>query len=345
MKPNEIKEALSNWKVLVRNYQTPNISKATWQVINTFIPFLGICVLMYFSLDISYWLTLALGIVNSFFMVRIFIIQHDCGHQSFLPSETANNIIGRICAFFSFIPFRYWAKSHSFHHAHNAKLWEHQEIGDIWTMTVDEYRAASKGTRIWYRIYRSPLILFVIGPVYYLLVPSRLPLITMKGWTKERRSIWRTNIYLVLVYAILGYLIGYGTMLKIFGPILVMFSIIAIWFFYVQHQHNPNYKMPKDKWDYLIAAIKGSTYYKLPKLMHWLTGNIGFHHIHHLNSKIPNYNLARCHHENPVFDKIAVKMTFIESFKCAFHKLWDEEKQKMISFREFYRLEKMRSLA
>jgi len=343
MKQLEIKETFSNWREIVRNYQMPDTSKAIWQIVNTFVPFLGICALMYWSLDYSYWTTLALGILNSFLLVRIFIIQHDCGHQSFLDSKIANDIIGRICAFFSLIPYRYWAKSHSYHHAHNAQL-GHSDIGDVTTLTVEQYRNLSKWDRFKYRLYRSPLIMFTIGPVYYIVIHSRLPLISLKGWNKERASVLRTNIYLVLFYAILGYLIGYATLLKLYAPILVTFSIIAIWFFYVQHQHNPNYKQPKESWEYLMAAIKGSTYYKLPKVMHWLTGNIGFHHIHHLNSKIPNYNLAKCHKENPIFDELAVKMTFWESFTCLFNKLWDEEKDRMISFRQFYKLEKDRMM-
>ena len=344
MKQKEIQESLKNWREIVRNYQVPDTGKAIWQICNTFFPFIGICVLMYFSMDYSYLLTIALGLLNSFFLVRIFIIQHDCGHQSFLNSKLANNIIGRVCAFFSLIPYRYWAKSHSFHHAHNAQL-GFSDIGDITTLTVEEYRKLDKWGKFKYRLYRSPLIMFTIGPVYYLLIHSRLPLISLKGWKKERNSVLRTNLYLVLFYAILGYVIGYVTLLKISIPIIVIFSIIAIWFFYVQHQHNPNYKQPKDNWEYLLAAVKGSTYYKLPKFLHWLTGNIGFHHIHHLNSKIPNYNLAKCHKENPVFDKIAVKMTFFESFACVFNKLWDEERGRMISFSQFAKLEKVGSYA
>ncbi|MEM1321050.1 MAG: fatty acid desaturase [Bacteroidota bacterium] len=335
----EIKEALRNWQDMVRQYQIPNKRKAILQMISSFAPFLVLWVLMYLSLDYSYWLTLALGILNAFFLVRIFIIQHDCGHQSFLKSRKVNNAIGTICSFFSLIPYKYWARSHNFHHAHNGQF-ENRDIGDITTLTVNEYRQLSTIGKLKYRLYRSPLVMFLIGPVYYLLIHNRLPLIQFKGWSKERAALIRNNFYLLVIYTTLGFLIGWKAFLLVQAPIIVFFAVIAVWFFYVQHQHDPNYKQWKENWEYLLAAIRGSSYYKLPKVMHWLTGNIGYHHIHHLSSLIPNYNLARCNRENPLFEKYAYVMTFTDSLRCIFHKLWDEESQRMISFTEFNRMEK-----
>ncbi|MEM9918245.1 MAG: fatty acid desaturase [Bacteroidota bacterium] len=337
MQADQIKAALQNWQEIVRDYQKPNKVKAVIQLLNSFLPFIGIWILMYLSLSWSYWITLGLGVVNAFFMVRIFIIQHDCGHQSFLKSRKVNNAIGFFCSMFSLIPYRYWARSHNFHHAHNGQF-ENRDIGDITTLTVKEYQALSSWGQFKYRLYRSPLIMFLVGPVYYLLIHNRLPLIKFKGWSKERRSVVVSNYVYLAVYLTLGFLIGWKTFLLIQAPIIVFFAMIAIWFFYVQHQHDPNYKNWKENWEYLLAAIRGSSYYKLPKVMQWLTGNIGFHHIHHLSSLIPNYNLERCNKDNPVFEKHTTVLTFRSSLKCIFHKLWDEESQRMISFREYARI-------
>jgi len=314
-------------------------------MLTSFLPFLGLWVLMYFSLEWSYWITLGLAALNAFFLVRIFIIQHDCGHQSFFKSRKWNNAVGFVCSFFSFIPYKYWAKSHNFHHAHSGQL-EYRGIGDISTLTVKEFRELSKFGRFKYRLYRNPFSLFLIGPLYYMFVSQRLPIAGMQmGWKKVQWSQFFSNIYLILVFSLLIITLGWKKFFLVHVPIIVLFGIIAIWFFYVQHQHKETYKQWKENWEYLLAAIKGSSYYKLPKVFQWLSGNIGFHHIHHLSSFIPNYNLEKCNKENPIFEKYVTVLTFRESLKCMFNKLWDEEKERMISFREFYRLEKKRAFA
>ena len=176
------------------------------------------------------------------------------------------------------------------------------------------------------------------GPIWYILVHNRIPFYQHERLgTWPGRALLRHNLLLLVVYTAVGFLLGYEALVWVHLPILVAFGIIAVWFFYVQHQHETTYKAWKDKWEYIQAAIQGSTYYKLPKLFHWLTGNIGYHHIHHLNPLVPNYELARCHDENPVLDQVANKITFWESLKCVFNKLWDEEQQRMISFREYFR--------
>jgi omega-6 fatty acid desaturase (delta-12 desaturase) len=342
MQNTEIKEKLKNWAVTVQKYQTPSTKKAVIQIINTFVPFLALWVLMYFSLDWHYGITIGLAIINAFFMVRIFIIQHDCGHQSFFKSRRLNNIVGFGCSFFSSIPYKYWAKSHAFHHAHCGQLEEGvRDIGDIHIKTVAEFRSLSKRQQWMYRIYRSAPVMFVLGPLYYSLVPLRFPVITLKGWKKTRYSQVINNICVIGVYVLLAYLLGWDKFVLIHIPLLIGFFVIAVWFFYVQHQHEEAYKAWKENWEYLLAAVQGSTYYKLPKVFQWLTGNIGFHHIHHLSSKIPNYNLEMCNKENPIFEKYATTLTFFQSLKTVFNTLWDEEQQRMISFREFYRMEKM----
>lgn len=322
---------------LVKAYQLPDNKKATMQAITSFGPFLAIWVAMYLLMDVSMSATVLLGIVNAFFLVRIFIIQHDCGHQSFTASRKANDIIGQVCSFFTFIPYRYWAKSHNFHHGHNGLLWEHRDIGDVNLLTVNEFKALTKWEQFQYRVYRSFPVMFVIGPIWYILVHSRLPLIKIKGWEHARKALLRHNVILIAVCVAVAVLLGYEALLMVQLPILIAFGVIAIWFFYVQHQHETTYKQWKERWEYVKAAVEGSTYYKLPKLFHWLTGNIGYHHIHHLNPLVPSYQLPRVLKENPILDQMANKITFLESLKCIFNKLWDEDSQRMISFREFYR--------
>jgi acyl-lipid omega-6 desaturase (Delta-12 desaturase) len=325
---------------IVKAYQLPDPKKATIQVLNSFLPFVGIWIAMYLLLDVSIWLTMGLAVVNAFFLVRIFIIQHDCGHQSFTGSRKANNIIGQICSFLSFIPYQYWSKAHNFHHGHNGILWEHRDIGDIQTLTVKEYDALDKMGKFKYRIFRSFPVLFIIGPMAYIFINNRIPLIKMKGWEHAHRSLWVNNLLLVAIHVTLIMLLGYKAFLLVHLPILVFFGIIAIWFFYIQHQHEHTYKEWKDKWEYIRAAVEGSSYYKLPRIWHWLTGNIGYHHIHHLNPLVPNYQLRRCHHENPIMEQVATKITFSESLKCIFNKLWDEEQEKMITFKEYLKEKK-----
>lgn len=328
---------LQQLPTIVKAYQLPNPTKATIQILNSFLPFLAIWIAMLFLKDLSIGLTIALAVVNAFFLVRIFIIQHDCGHQSFTASRKANDTIGLICSLISFMPYRYWAKSHNFHHGHNGILWEHRDIGDINLLTVNEFKQLGFWRKLRYMVFRSAPVLFVLGPVWYILVHSRLPVINMKGWEHARRALIRHNLLLLVLYAGLIWWLGYEAFLFVHLPILIFFGIIAVWFFYVQHQHETTYKAWKDKWEYIRAAIQGSTYYKLPKLFHWLTGNIGYHHIHHLNPLVPNYELARCHKENPVLDQVANKITFWQSLKCIFNKLWDEDQERMISFREYFR--------
>lgn len=335
----QIRETLKDWPKIVAKYQIPDRRKAYTQILNTFLPFIGLWILMYFSLSWSYWITLGLAVVNAFFMVRIFIIQHDCGHQSFLKKRRINDAIGLVCSFFSSIPYEYWSRSHSFHHAHCGQL-EVRDIGDINTLTVKEYKEMGFFKRLGYRIFRNPLVLFLFGPVYYLAVNVRFPLISLKGWKKIKWSQFYNNVYLILVYTLVAFIVGWKQFFLVHVPIVVIFAIIAIWFFYVQHQHEHTYKQWKENWEYLFSSIKGSTYYKLPKVFQWLTGNIGLHHIHHLSSKIPNYHLTRVQTENPILTQYVTTVGFWESLSFMFHHLWDEENQRMISFGKFYQMER-----
>lgn len=337
--PQEIKAAFSNWPTRLQQYARADSRRAIWQIITSFLPYLGLWILMYFSLSWSYWLFGGLAILNAFFLVRIFIIQHDCGHRSFFRSQHLNNAIGFVCSFFSTIPFKYWAREHDFHHGHSGQL-ETREIGDIMLMTVEEYRSSSWFKRLMYRVYRMPVCTFIIGPIVYLIYNNRFPIVKLPGWKKIHAQMTLHNLLIVSVYIALGWLVGWQRFLLVQLTTVSLFAIIAIWFFYVQHQHEHAYKQWRDNWDYLLSAVVGSTYYKLPRFMHWLTGNIGYHHIHHLNSKIPSYNLARCARENPFLQRYVTTMTFRQSLPLMFNKLWCEDTQRMISFREYYRRER-----
>lgn len=334
MQDTHIRESLKEWRAILKKYQAPDTKKAVIQILNSFGPFVALCILMYFSLDWSYFITLGLALINSFFLVRIFIIQHDCGHQSFLHSKKWNNVIGFISSFCSTIPYKYWSKTHNAHHTHNGQL-EHRGLGDIYYLTTDEYAKLTWYGKLGYRIFRNPFFQFILAPTVYLVISLRYPFIRLKGWKRIRWSYFMNNVAILLFYGVLIYFFGWKKILLVHIPIVFIFGIIAFWFFYVQHQHEDNYKEHKEKWDHLLASIKGSTYYKLPKLFQWLSGNIGFHHIHHLNPRIPNYNLEACAKENPIINKFVNIITFKDSLKCIHYKLWDKQKQKMITFREY----------
>ena len=338
----EILSALKNWKEIIKNYQIPDTKKAIIQLSNSFIPYIALWVLMYFTWNWSITATLLLCFVNAFFLVRIFIIQHDCGHQSFLKSKRWNNIIGFTCSIFSSLPYKYWAKIHNHHHGHTGQL-EERDIGDVKFLTVNEYREMSSIKRLQYRIFRNPIVLFIVSPIVYFTISNRYPFEKFKGMlNKIKWSQVRNNLIILGVYLCLGAMVGWIKFVSIQLFTIFIFAIISFWFFYIQHQHETAYNQWRKNWNYVLAAVRGATYYKLPKLFQWLTGNIGLHHIHHLSSRIPNYNLEKCMKENPILNKYANIITFKESLKCIHNKLWDEQKQKMISFKEFYLAEKVR---
>lgn len=326
---------------MIKEYQQPDTKKALMQIANSFLPFIAIWVLMYFSLSWSYWITFVLGIINCFFLVRIFIIQHDCGHHSFLKSAKWNDTVGVICSLFTSIPYKYWARLHNFHHGHSGQL-EFRDMGDINFWTVNEFRNAPWWKKAFYRFFRMPVVLFFVAPLAYLTISNRFPLMNIKGWRKTQWSQVYNNLLIAAVYIPLAFLLGWKAFLIVQATCVLMFGVVAFWFFYVQHQHEEAYKQWRKNWDYIIASVKGSTYYKLPKMFQWLTGNIGFHHIHHLSPRIPNYNLEKCAKDNPILQKYVTSVTFWQSLKYIFIKLWDEESQRMITFWEYYQIEKKR---
>ena len=320
------------WKRLAAKYQTPNTWKSGWQLANSLIPFLALWYLMVLSLAVGYWLTLLLSIPTAGLLVRLFIIQHDCGHGSFFRSRKANDLVGTVCSLFTWTPYRYWQKSHAIHHANAGNL-EHRGIGDLYTMTVNEYLQLSRWGKFKYRLYRHPLFLFVIGATLLFVALYRVPLSRAKAMNKVRSSVYWTDLALVVIIGVLIWLIGWQAVLLVEAPIIIIAATAGAWLFFVQHQFEDAYWAGDDSWDYTLAALQGSSYYKLPKILQWFTGNIGFHHIHHLSPRIPNYQLQKCHDENPMFQDTVV-LTLQSSLKSTFLSLWDEDQKKLISFNQ-----------
>lgn len=329
---NSTKPDKTTWTTLISKYQTSNIWQSVGQAANTFIPFILLWYLMYLSLTYSYWLTLALALPTGGLLVRIFIIQHDCGHGSFFKSRKANDYLGSVCGLLTLTPYYYWRKSHAIHHASAGNL-EERGVGDIYTMTVKEYLQQSHWGRLKYRFYRHPLVLFGLAPIFLFVVLHRFPLPESKSWKRERASVWGTNLAIVGAVALLSLAIGFKAFLLIQLPITLVATTLGTWLFFVQHQFEDTYWAKEGEWDYTLAALRGSSYYKLPKILQWFTGNIGFHHIHHLSPRIPNYLLEKCHEENPLFQQVVV-LTLGSSFRSIFLSLWDEEQRRLVSFRE-----------
>lgn len=335
------KKPKPTWVQEVRRYQRPTIRKSTWQILNSFVPFFACLLSSYLLLDVSYWLSLPLSILAAGFMMRIFIIQHDCGHGSFFKSQRANDALGIVCSVLTWTPYEFWRTSHAYHHAHNGDL-NHRGVGDVLVMTVNEYRAAPPRKRFEYRLYRNPILMFLVAPPLLFLVINRSPFALRKARNdRGRRSIIRTDIALVIALSVIFLLIGVGDFIKIYLPTTLVATSLGVWMFYVQHQFEDAYWSQAPDWDYTASALKGSSYYKLPKVFQWFTGNIGFHHIHHLSPLIPNYELEHCHEENPAFQQV-VTLTVRDSLRIVWEglALWDEDTQRLISFREYNRREK-----
>lgn len=322
------------WRDMVKPYMTPDKKGSIWQIVNSVGPLLALYFLMYQSLSYSYWLTLALAFPTGGFMMRTFIIMHDCGHGSFFKSPKANHWVGTICGILANTPYFQWTREHAIHHATSGDL-DRRGVGDVLTLTVKEYLTRSKWEQFTYRLYRHPLITFGLGPQYIFLLNVRF--VGKNSGQRERRGVYLTNVALFTIWGSLIWAIGLPAFLLVWAPVQIVAGVTGVWLFYVQHQYEDTYWQPNKDWDYPTAALMGSSYYKLPRLMQWFSGNIGFHHIHHLCPKIPNYKLAACHHENPYFQQ-APTLTFWKSLRCMNLKLWDEDQQRMIGFGELKKI-------
>jgi acyl-lipid omega-6 desaturase (Delta-12 desaturase) len=322
------------WLNALARFKSPSWFKSSWQVINTLLPFIGLWYLMYLSLDWSYFITLALAVPAAGLLVRIFIIQHDCGHHSFFRSHRQNDVLGAVCSLFTMTPYATWRRSHALHHASSGDL-DHRGHGDVWTLTVDEYLSRSKFGRLQYRLYRNPLFLFVLGPTLLFAVANRFTFGIPATWKRERRSVYLTNLALLAAGILAWSTIGLSALVLVHLPIVVLAASVGSWLFFVQHQYEEAYWEPNDRWEFVRSAFEGSSYYKLPRVLQWFTGNIGFHHIHHLESRIPNYNLPVCFAAIPEFRE-AVTLKLWESLRCVRLKLWDQELQRMVTFKKAY---------
>jgi omega-6 fatty acid desaturase (delta-12 desaturase) len=285
---------------------------------------------MYRSLQYSYWITLLLSLIAVGFLIRIFIIFHDCGHRSFFVSKRANNIVGIIMGIFAFTPFYKWHYQHWIHHATSGNL-DKRGIGDVWTMTVDEYLKSTRWNRFFYRAFRNPFFMFTIGPILVVFFQNRIA--GKKLSRLEKWNVYLTDFIVICIAVSISLLIGIKAYILIQLPIILIGHSVGIWLFYIQHQFDDVAWERQNNWDYKISAIKGSSFLKLPSVLQWFTGNIGFHHVHHLSSRIPNYNLEKCHYENEIFKDVKPIVLF-STFKALTLALWDESKQRMISFRK-----------
>lgn len=320
----------ANWVKIVMNYNFPSTFKSWWQVVNSVVPYFALWVLMVYSLTISYWLTLLLSVFAAGFLVRIFIIFHDCGHGSFFKSDLLNLIVGIPLGLLTFTPYHRWHRDHKEHHATVGNL-DKRGIGDVETLTVDEYKRLSKWKKFLYRLYRNPIFLFGFAPLLLFVIQYRLPKTYMNP--KEHLYLHLSNIAMALIVLLMMWAVGWKTYLLIQLPITYISSVHGVWLFYVQHQYDSVKWERANKWDYKTIALQGSSYFKLPFILQWFTGNIGFHHIHHLSPRIPNYKLAKCHKENSIFHDIK-PITFFSSLKSLRLRLWDEERQKLVGFNE-----------
>ena len=321
---------MQNWVEVVSKYNFPDHPKSWWQVINSVVPYVGLWVAMYHSLKVSYWLTLALSLLAAGFLVRIFIIFHDCGHGSFFRSEKLNRLVGIPLGLLVFTPYHRWHRDHFIHHSTVGNL-DKRGIGDVETLTVKEYLELSKWGKIKYRMYRHPLFLFGIAPILLFLIQHRIPKSYMSF--KQRMYVYLSNAAIVGTIFLLMWWIGWREYILIQLPIIYFASIAGVWLFYVQHQFDRVVWKRSQEWNYQSVALEGSSFLKLPSILQWFSGNIGYHHIHHLSPRIPNYKLQKCHEENEIFSSIK-PLTFKEIMRAFKLRLWDEERNKLISFDE-----------
>ncbi len=320
------------WSRILAPYKRPDRRRALIQLFDTAAPFIGLWVMMLVSLKISYLLTLLLAIPTAGLLVRLFIIQHDCGHGSFWRSQRANHALGFVLGVVTLTPYRYWRRTHAIHHATSGNL-DRRELGDVTTLTVSEYRAAGRWRRIAYRIYRNPIVLLVVGPIWQFLIKHRLPWDAPRGWKSEWASVLWTDLILAAIVTTMALTVGIVPFLLVWAPVFVLSGAAGVWLFYVQHQFEDTYWERQEEWDFHLAGIQGSSFYDLPAVAHWFTGNIGYHHVHHLSSRIPNYRLRECMAEVPDLAHVT-RLTFRQSLASLNLTLWDEQAGRLVRFRD-----------
>lgn len=322
------KELQRNLRKQVAPYEKSNIKDSIWQLITTLGPFFILWTLAYQSLTISYFLTFAFAVIAAGFLVRIFIIFHDCCHYSFFKNRIANKVLGTITGILTLFPFSQWQHDHSIHHATSGNL-DKRGTGDIWVLTIDEYLAASKWRKIAYRLYRNPLVMFGLGPIYEFLIKNRF---NKKGARRnERLNTYLINVSITVLVVFLCWTLGTVPFLLVQIPIFMISGSLGIWLFYVQHTFEDSYYEENKDWEYVLAAVEGSSYYKLPKLLQWLSGNIGYHHVHHLSPRVPNYKLEEVHNNTDPLQNVPT-ITLATSLKSLKFRLWDAHNKRFVGF-------------
>jgi omega-6 fatty acid desaturase (delta-12 desaturase) len=323
---------------LIIPFIRPSKTRVTWQIVNTLVPYFGMIVLMFFLLKsgVSYLFVLPLALIPGFLLVRIFIFFHDCTHSSFLKSKRAMNIFGHIFGVLVFTPYSKWKREHIEHHRTVGNI-EKRGVGDVWTMTVSEYESSSRLKRLGYKLYRNPFILFVIGPTYLFVIHQRLPF-GIKN-KKDLSSVLLTNVLIALIIILVSITVGFNYYLLIQLPIIFIASSLGVWMFYVQHQYEDVYWEKTKDWDIIDAAMKGSSIYKLPAILDWATGYIGYHNLHHVNARIPNYRLKKAFNSTEFF-KSGKVITLFKSFRLSMLILYEENSKRLITYREYKKLKK-----
>jgi acyl-lipid omega-6 desaturase (Delta-12 desaturase) len=317
------------WRNEVAAFQQPSTRRALRQLGSSLGLHLFVWFCIYLSLGVSWWLILLLAFLAGATLVRVFIIFHDCGHGSYFPSRRANELVGFITGMLTFTPFHHWRWEHSIHHTSAGHL-DKRGIGDVWTLTVDEYLESPRRRRLAYRLARNPFVLFLLAPLYEFLIRQRFPAATAAK--RERRSVYWMNLALLGMITAGCCVFGVSEYLMIQLIVITVAGSAGIWLFYVQHQFEGVYWERRGSWDFTRAALQGSSFYKLPKFLQWLSGNIGFHHIHHLSSRIPNYNLERCHMASQMFLGVT-PVTFMSSLKALRLRLWDEQAKTLVGYK------------
>lgn len=295
------------------------------------MPLAVLWALMAWSLDYGYWITLLLAVPTAGLVVRLFMIQHDCGHGAFFRSRRLNDMLGRVIGVFTLTPYEHWRKAHAIHHATSGNL-SRRGVGDVDLLTVREYLALSRWKRLGYRLYRNPIVFFGIGPTYLFVLKHRLPLPMLRGGRRSLFSVLWTNLAIAAVIALAMTLFGVAEFLLVQIPVTMLASSIGVWLFFIQHQYEHTYWEADGNWSFHEAALRGSSHYDLPGILRWFTANIGIHHVHHLCSRIPNYRLRECLRDNPALRDVG-RLTLFESLKCVRLTLWDEESKRLVGFR------------
>ncbi|MEX2649961.1 MAG: fatty acid desaturase [Alphaproteobacteria bacterium] len=322
-------------RAAVARFQAPILAKSIGQVATSLGCFAAVCAGMYLAIDVSVWIALALTPLAAAFLVRIFIIQHDCGHGAFFRSRAANSVLGALCSVLTLTPYLNWRRQHAGHHGVWNNLDRRQTGADIYStcLTVSEYRALSPWRRRWHRMTRHPVVSNLLLPPLVFFVLYRWPFDAPKSWRRERWGVHLTNVAIAGVVVGLGLLIGFGRIAVVQLPVMMTASIIGVWLFSVQHRFEHTLWLRQGRWDASAAALRGSSYLRLPALLRWFTGNIGLHHIHHLNPRVPNYRLQECQDAIPALAEVP-SLSLGAGLRAPRFTLWDEDRARMVTFRE-----------